>query len=186
MVHVVTAQAGTQEFRELRERNVDLMLGRLFRPIVDSDIAMETLSEDRLFVVTGAQSPWARRRKIGLSELMDEPWVLFPPNNIVSSSVAEFFQANKLEPPRKRVISFSLDVRMHLLATGRYLTMLSALVLHYNAKRWSLKPLPVDVQIAPPVVAFTLKNRTTSPVVQLFLEHARAEASLTTRGRTAA
>src|SRR5215207_2751929 len=31
IVHVVTAQTGTQEFHELRERNVDLMLGRQFR-----------------------------------------------------------------------------------------------------------------------------------------------------------
>jgi DNA-binding transcriptional LysR family regulator len=75
------------------------------------------------------------------------------------------------------VISFSLDVRMHLLATGRYLTMLGGMVLHYNAERWSLRRLPIDLGIPEmPMAVFTLKNRTLSPVVQLFVENVRALA----------
>src|ERR1043165_8804042 len=38
-VSVTAAQAGEQEFRELRERSVDLLLGRLFKPVSDDDIA---------------------------------------------------------------------------------------------------------------------------------------------------
>src|SRR5262245_32081806 len=38
-VHVVAAQTGEQEFRELRERSVDLMLGRLLQPLSDDEIA---------------------------------------------------------------------------------------------------------------------------------------------------
>jgi DNA-binding transcriptional LysR family regulator len=75
VVHVVTAQTGTQEFRELRERNVDVMLGRLFRPAVDEDIDVEIVSRDRLHVVAASHSPWARRRKVSLAELIDEPWI---------------------------------------------------------------------------------------------------------------
>ena len=39
-VHVVSAQPGEQEFRELRERSVDLLLGRLFRLVTDDDVAV--------------------------------------------------------------------------------------------------------------------------------------------------
>ena len=67
VVHVVTAQTGTQDFRELRERNADIMLGRLFRPIVDKDIDVEIVGRDRLFVVAASQNPWARRRKVSLA-----------------------------------------------------------------------------------------------------------------------
>jgi DNA-binding transcriptional LysR family regulator len=68
-----------------------------------------------------------------------------------------------------------LHLRMQLLATGRFLTVLFGSVLRQNARRWSLKALPVDVGIPPvPVGIFTLKNRTLSPVVQLFVEQARA------------
>ena len=65
----------------------------------------------------------------------------------------------------------------HLLATGRFLTVLPDSVLKYNAKQWSLKALPIDLGVKPRAVAIvTLKNRTVSPVVQLFVEHLRAVA----------
>ena len=49
--------------------------------------------------------------------------------------------------------------------------------LRYNAKLWSLKALPVDLGMKPMSVAIiTLKNRTVSPVVQLFVEQVRAAA----------
>jgi DNA-binding transcriptional LysR family regulator len=179
VVHVVIAQTGTQEFRELRERNVDIMLGRLFRPAADDDIELEIVGRDHLYVVTASHSPWARRRKLSLAELIDEPWILYPPDNVVGSFHAEAFRRNGLELPPRHVISYSLDVRMHLLATGRYLTMLGSMVLRYNSERSSLRRLPIDLQLPEmPLAVFTLKNRTISPVAQLFLERARALAKL--------
>ena len=71
----------------------------------------------------------------------------------------------------------SILLRNHLLATGRFLTVLPDSVLRYNAKQWSLKALPVDLGVKPRSIAIvTLKNRTVSPVVQLFVEHVRAVA----------
>ncbi len=146
-VHVVAAQTGEQEFRELRERSVDLMLGRLMKPVSDEEMAIEVLCEDAFFVVTGAQSRWARRHKIALTELLNEPWIFFPANSVTSAYIAEGFRANGVEVPRQSVTSFSLQVRMHLLATGRFLTVLQGSVLRFNAKRWSLKALPIDLRI---------------------------------------
>src|SRR6185503_17603913 len=45
-VHVVVAQPGEQEFHELRERSVDLLLGRLFKPLSDDDVSAEILCQD--------------------------------------------------------------------------------------------------------------------------------------------
>ncbi|HKS63499.1 MAG TPA: LysR family transcriptional regulator [Xanthobacteraceae bacterium] len=177
VVHAITAQPGAQQFQVLRESHVDLMLGRILRPVTDAAIASEIIGEDRFFVVAGASSPWIRRRQVALAELVNERWILFPPDNVVSSSFADVFQAHGLEAPQASVISFSLDVRMHLLATGRFLTVLSGLVLQYNAKRWSLRALPVDFGEPVPITIFTLKDRTTSPVAQLFIEQAGAVAA---------
>ena len=179
VVHVATAQTGTQEFRELRERNVDIMLGRLFRPVVDDDIAIEVIGSDHFSVVAGAHNPWARRRKVSLAELIGEPWILNPADNVVGSYFADMFRSNGLELPPRHVATFSLDVRMHLLATGRYLTVLSGMVLKHNAARWSLKRLPIDLRTpAMPIAVFTLKNRVISPVAQLFVEQIRKAAGL--------
>jgi DNA-binding transcriptional LysR family regulator len=176
-VHVVAAQTGEQEFRELRERGVDLLLGRLFKPLSGDDVAMESLCQDAFFVVAGARSRWARRRKIALAELMNEPWIFFPVNSVSGSYIEEGFHASGLELPQQALTSFSMQLRLHLLATGRFLTILHGSVLRFNAKPWSLKALPIDLLIRPmPIAIFTLKNRSLSPVVQLFIEHAREVA----------
>src|SRR5215475_97392 len=181
-VHVVTAQTGEQEFRELRERSVDLMLGRILKPLEDEEVAIEILCDDVFSVVAHADSPWARRRKVTLAELSREPWILFPANSISASYIAEGFRVNGAALPTQCVTTFSLQLRMHLLATRRYLTILQDSVLRFSDRRWSLKALPFDLRIEPaPIAVFTLKGRTLSAVVQIFVEYAR-EVAKTMKG----
>jgi DNA-binding transcriptional LysR family regulator len=76
-----------------------------------------------------------------------------------------------------------MQLRMHLLATGRYVTVLQDSVLRYNAKQWSLTALALKLPIDPaPIALFMLKNRTLSPVVTRFIEQARAVARSTQPG----
>lgn len=164
------------EFRELRERKVDLVLERMSGPLVADDLNIEILYEDRDFVVVGARSRWARLRKVTLAQLVNEPWAMSS-NRATPAVIADAFRAQGLEGPRARVNAGSMVLRNQLLATGRFLSVLPASVLRHNAKRWSLKALPVDLGGKPRSVAIvTLKNRTVSPVVQLFIEHLRAVA----------
>jgi DNA-binding transcriptional LysR family regulator len=177
-VQVVIAQPGEQEFRELRDRSVDLLLGRVFTPVTADDVTTEVLCRDAFFVVAGANSSWARRRRLALCELADEPWVLFPANSLSGSHIAEAFRAHGSELPRQRIESFSVQIRLHLLATARFLTALHGSVLRFNAKAWALKVLPLDLSTRPmPIAIFMLKNRTVSPAVQVFIEHARQVAT---------
>jgi len=62
LVHVVNTTAATQEFHELRQRTVDLLLGRILRPVADDEIEAEVVFQDDYFVVVGSRCPWARRR----------------------------------------------------------------------------------------------------------------------------
>lgn len=170
------ANTATLEFRELRERNVDLLLARIPGSFAADDLDIEILFDDPHHVVVGARSRWARNRKVTLAALVNEPWT-FPPNQVVHALIAEAFKAQGLEAPKERVIAGSILLRNRLLATGRFLTVLPDSVLKYNAKQWSLKALPVDLGVKPRAVAIvTLKNRTVSPVVQLFVEHLREVA----------
>ena len=175
-VRVLQATTPALEFRELRERQVDVRLTRIPKSFVADDLDIEMLYDDTHRVVVGAQSRWARRRKIRLEELVGEPWI-FPPTQIGGALITEAFKAHGLKIPREHVSASSILLRNHLLATGRFLTVLPDSVLRYNAKQWSLKALPVDLGVEPRSVAIiTLKNRTVSPVVQLFAEHVRAVA----------
>lgn len=176
VVRVVQASSETLDFRELRERQVDLALARTPRSFVDEGLDVEILLDDRHRVVVGARSPWARRRKLALSELVDEPWV-FASNHFIRELIAEAFNAHGLPLPQERVSANSILLRNHLLATGRFLTVLPDSALRCNAKRWSLKALPIDLGAGQrPAALLTVKNRTASPVVGMFIEQIRAVA----------
>jgi len=180
-IHVVHADSATSEFRELRERKIDLMLGRIMGPgsIPDDELHSEVLFKEHYSVVAGAASPWARRRNITLADLVDEAWIHMPSNNPISSMIAEAFHAQGLEIPRVSVGCFSMHLRIHLLATGRFLTIIPDSMLRFNAERWLLKALPIELGLPRRLGAIiTLKNRTLSPVVQLFIDHAREVGKL--------
>jgi DNA-binding transcriptional LysR family regulator len=177
VIHSTHVESGNTEFRELRERQIDLMMARVSEPFIDNELDAEILFRERYFVTVGANSPWAGRRKIALAELADEPWIQMPTETSINAALVEAFQAHGLELPRGSVVSLSMNLRCHLLATGRFLTILSASMLRFNAKAWSLKALPIDLRVPGRCVAIiTLKGRTLSPVVKLFVDHARAVA----------
>jgi DNA-binding transcriptional LysR family regulator len=175
-VHVVetTTAAGGSVFRELRDREVDVMLGRLSTPLPDDDLMVEKLLDEAIVVVANATSKWAGKYKIALKDLQDEPWILAPGKNIARGLVEEAFQAEGLTPPRPHVTTYSMQLRMQLLATGHYLTVFTDTTVRYSAERWCLKVLPIELGRRLPVVAVTLKHRTHTPSVHAFLEQARA------------
>jgi len=185
--HITELISPTFEFPELRDRTIDLMLALLPGPTtghkLGDDVSVETVFDDRLFVVAGIQSRWARRRKIELAELADESWLLAPPGSWMSSFVAEAFTAKGLGMPRIKVASYSVPLLYSLYPTGRYIGVLGGLTLRLSGRRLGIKALPIDLPVWPwPVAIVMLKNRTVSPVVELFIEHVRTfTASLAKR-----
>src|SRR5215468_3352490 len=176
--HLVTGYVEALH-RELSERNVDLVIAVRLGALVDERLEFESLFDDQFVVVAGAQNPWARRRKIELAELVNEPWVLPPPRSVVASLALEIFRASGLDYPRTVVVTESPQLRFNLPATGSFLTMLSASALRFPTSRTEIKALPVQLPIAPvPAGIVTLKNRTLSAVARLFIRHAREVAKL--------
>jgi DNA-binding transcriptional LysR family regulator len=176
VVRVVQASAETLDFRELRERRVDVAIARVARGFAPEDLAVEFLFDDPHRVVAGSNSPWARRRRIDLADLVGEPWI-FASNQVIRELLVEAFGARGLALPKERVSASSILLRNHLLSTGRFLTVLPESVLRYNAKALSLKALPVDLDVPMRSVALVmLRHRTLSPVVPAFLAEVRAAA----------
>lgn len=164
----------TSEFRELRERRLDIVLGRIAAPFMGEDLRADILYQEQLCVIAGVGSPWSRRRKIELSELVGEAWVLHPPNELPGSLVAEAFRSSGLKLPQPRVVSLSLHMRNRLLATGRYLSVVPSSLLHFIDLPSPFKVLPVKLAIQPrPVAIVTLKDRMLGPVAKLFIDCAR-------------
>ena len=162
----------------LRDRRVDVIVGVSLPSVPAGDLVSQRLFDDGLRVVAGPSSPWLRRRKIDLAELVREPWVLPPPDTLTGMSVAQALSANALPLPTLGIISSSAALRSRLLATGRFISVLPASVLHFAAKHWQVRPLPVNLPgTIQPVDVVTLQRRTLSPAIQRFIETAREVAT---------
>jgi DNA-binding transcriptional LysR family regulator len=174
--HLVTGETETL-YRRLNERDVDFLIAILRAPIANERLEFETLYEDPLIVATGVQSPWARRRKIALFELVNESWVLAPPEATITSLFNQAFLANGLPCPRATVVAVPPEVRISLLTTGRFLSVLPTSVLKFFSRRTEVKILPVELPVTGvPNGIVTLKNRTLGPASQRFIQAAREVA----------
>lgn len=161
--------------RALEERRVDLTIGHLIEPVPDS-MSTDVLFHEPHVVVTGSKSPLLRRRNLRLKDLINEQWMLPPPDSPFGSVVREAFLAEGLDLPRA-VITSLLPLRTSLLSTGRFLTMVPQIVSDTADKR-IFKRLPLSLpKTLRPFGIVTVKNRSLSPPAELFIDHARRLAA---------
>jgi len=165
--HVDQTITATRDFRELRERSLDLVMGRIASSFAEEDLHAEILYQDQWCVVAGVNSPWSHRRKIKLAELVNESWQLSTLNELQ-------FRASGVKLAQPKIVSFSYHLRNRLLVMGRYLSVLPRSLLQFADLSSTLKVLPVTLPLEPRSVAIvTLKGRTLSPVTSLFIACAR-------------
>ena len=150
------------QYEDLRARNIDLILGRMVTPIgtTEDDLNAEILFEDPLFVVAAVGSKWLRRRKIEPTELHDAQWCIPPVGGgLIRQRLDEAFRAKGLDMPAETVTSTSIQLFGALLATGRFVALLSGSTLQLSGKRLGLKRVPVSLPIrSGPVGIVTLKT----------------------------
>ena len=70
-----TAQS---QFDLLRGRSSELVVSRLLTASPDPDIDCEPLFYEKLVVVAGPQSSWARQKRLRLKNLVEAQWILSP------------------------------------------------------------------------------------------------------------
>ncbi len=180
--HVQSVRWPTVEFPELHTRQVDLVLARLVSPPTEGRIAeelkAEVLFDDPFSIVVGISSKWARRRKIRLAELADEPWVSTPVDVLAGQFVAEAFARLGMKGPKPSVATSSIHLRNYLAGRGTHIAVLPRSVLQDSAKKYALKVLPLKLTERSSLVAIvTLNGRTLTPAVEVFQKSAREVAA---------
>lgn len=171
--NVVIADPRTLCERDLRGRKVEVAIMRIARTELDEEFEATTLYNDRLWVVAGVRNTWSRRRKIALSDLVDERWCLPPPDHPVGSLVIDAFRRNGLEPPHRTVTVGSAQCTSNLIAKGEFIGVLGSMFLRFSPPSVRLKVLAeLPIQATSSSIV-TLKGRTLSPVAQLFIDCAR-------------
>lgn len=186
VVNVLPENIAVQQYDNLRNRKVELVMGRLPVTMTEPDLVAEPLSDEPNVIAAGLESPWAKRRSLTLAELIGEPWVLAQPGSLARSLHDDVFRKSGLEPPSATVVTVSLHLYMRMIETGRWLGLVPASVMRFGGKHMRLKILPVKVPSGPaPVGLLTVKDRTLTPLAQRFIECTRRVASSNT-GRASA
>ena len=178
VLSVGQVDTATLELPGLRARRFDLVMALLLMPRMrdglEDDLNIEVLFNDHLVLASGMRSQWARRRKIDLAELANEPWILAAPDTGPYRIISEAFSARGLPIPKIRLMTLSVHLRTNMVASGHFITTFPHSVARLHADRFSLKVLPVDLPFRPwPVAIVTLKNRTLSPIVERFIAYVR-------------
>jgi DNA-binding transcriptional LysR family regulator len=178
VVNVLPENIAVQQYDNLRDRRVELVLGRLPTTMTEPDLVAETLFDEPNVVAAGSASRWAKRRTLTLADLIGEPWVLAQPGSLARSLHEEVFRRSGLETPSATVVTVSLHLYMRMIETGRWLGFVPASVMRFGGKGMQLKILPVEVPSPPAPVGFiTVKDRILTPLAERFIACTRKVAN---------
>jgi DNA-binding transcriptional LysR family regulator len=180
--HIVAGDTASL-YQDVANRNIELAICRMIGRLPD-DAEAEVLFRDSVTIMTAASNPLTRRRNLTLADLMQEPWLLFPYDSFFGSMIGEIFRKNGVDPPRLTISTLSVQAQNEFLATGRFLTVLPSFVLKVPGAHPPLKAVPVTLSNPPaPIGLITPKNRTLTPVVQLFIEGIRNRVKVLNKSR---
>jgi len=172
--HVVETDAQTL-CELLLERKIDLALCRPPETPRSTDVAAEYLFEETMVVVAGRGNRWFGRRRVNLADIVEEPWVFPESDNVAATFIADAFRSSGFEAPKPRVRSNSVAVRMRLVESAAFLTVLPRSMLHFGSNRIQVKSLPISFPTkSAPAEIITVKNRTPSAMTSIFVEELRS------------
>src|SRR4051812_9114304 len=171
----VLVSDGASILRELRERKLDILITRWFPTSDTDDLTAEILYKASLAVMADHRHPLVRQKELSLRELQDKLWTLSPPDSLLGRLVGDIFRRRKLKLPQASVTTQSMYMRLNLLATGRFLTVLPLTMLRHPSNRAWLRALAVDLgDTAGPNACITLKKRPATGAVKLFVDESRS------------
>jgi DNA-binding transcriptional LysR family regulator len=154
----------------LPQRLVDVVVARPVTMPLPADIEGEALFYDQLRVAVGPEHPLARRRKVSLSELSDEHWILSRNETMTDTPVTVAFAAAGVSFPQRVVVSGSLNMRQNMLASGRFITCLPHSLLPFARLRGNFQILPIELPLWPtPTMILKLRGRSLGPAAETFL-----------------
>ncbi len=107
----------------LRSGELDLVLGRLPEFRDREGLRQEHLMTDYAQIVVRRDHPLAGRSGLGLSDLLDQDWILPGPSTTLRRQIDKAFRDENLEPPAHAVETVSFLTTRRLLQLTNYLAV---------------------------------------------------------------
>ncbi len=139
----------------LRNRQLDLVVGRLPADTNSEEFTTELLYHDQLCVAAHHSHPLAQRRSVTLEEIAREYCIVPKEHSLAYQQLARVFFDRKLRLPQRRIDTLSVLCVDALLATGKFVILgLPRKVVEYRPTS-GLVVLPVELDTDPGPVGIT-------------------------------
>jgi len=139
--------------RRLLDAEIDLAVGRLPRSLEKdkalTELAQRPLYQGSLSVVCRRNHPLERRRKLGIAELSNWPWILPGVESTTRIALIESFMREGLAPPVPAIESPSFFYSLSLVAQTDYLTCCANAAALKTVHRLAILPIEIDASHAP-------------------------------------
>jgi LysR family transcriptional regulator of gallate degradation len=158
----------------LRNGDVDIVFGGLRNATQNHGLTTEALFSDRLGVVVRAGHPLARRKKLQISELLNERWIL--PSLGRRPLVDASFRKLGLDPPAPAIETGDAALLRQLLSDSNMLAVASPNQLMFEIRSGSLTELPLTFLDTGSQVGLVVRDGAMlSPAAHAILEAVRSE-----------
>ena len=130
LVHI-EVDSSRQLVERLLQGHLDVAVARLLDADTAGEVTYEPLAQDEPHaVVASARHPLAGRADLQLEELIEQPWILPPPDSLVRDKLAAMFLQEGLPQPSNIVEASSIPVVTTLLAQSNMIVALPEAAVH--------------------------------------------------------
>ena len=170
-------------FQQLKQREIDVAVGRMSPKYHDAEILSEPLYEDRLQFAVRPHHPLASRRKVAWPDLLSQRWVVWTRDIPARDLLETALVAGGWSLPRGTVESNSLLATIALVADSDMVAVVAERAIELPERAKVLHRLPLRLETHSPVAMFWRKDAGSSAAVHGLLDALRAIARTPTAAR---
>jgi DNA-binding transcriptional LysR family regulator len=164
--------------RKLLQGDLDMVVGRVLDCPRADDLVYEPLATDEPHaVIASAQHPLAGRKDLQLEHLIEQPWILPPPESLVRNKLTDMFVQHGLSRPTNIIETDSLPVITSLLRQSNMVVALPEEAVYSCCKAGVLTVLVRNLPLSMGAFGLiTRRHHKLSPGAQVMLSILREEA----------
>ncbi|VVO59947.1 MULTISPECIES: LysR family transcriptional regulator [Pseudomonas] len=164
----------------LLQDQLDIVLGRIPPGARAEELLFDSLGEEELCVIAGAQNPLAQEKNLGWAELQNMTWVLQQQPSPMRAIINQVFHNARVDIPSSIVETTSIMTLLSLIQQTDMLGVTPVSVVEDYPGRDLLAVLPIKFEARlPPYGLITRRHRIQSSAMQAFMNSVRAEHALT-------
>ncbi len=157
---------------------IDLILGRLDARVTSQNTIQEILYEDEVILAVRNTHPLVAKRKLSLTNLIDQDWILPPKGTSLREELELAFRESGGTPAAPIIESVSLTMNLSLVQQSDAILAMPKQVLKQHQENYRLRPLPIKLPTVKNKIGYMLaKHAEPNRVTQVFIDALKVQAS---------